>query len=326
VGLSYGGNPHPWTAAIVLGPLITGAVLLLVFAVWEYKGTQTGIIPHALFQHRNFVIAILIRFVGGIALYGSQTYFPQVIYHLFTTDGLQAALWQLPFSCSGILGGLVAAVFMRWTREGKWVTVMVLLLLILGGGLMYLVTPGVSFAAWFFPSALIGAAVAGETILLAIIVGLCTPREMLTTAILFCSAVGSLGGAIGIPIFCSVFNSKIQNLLPEKVMEAVLKSGLSPSAVAPVLQALATEQEDALLAVEGVTEQMAAALTLAKKQAYSDSFDYMWYFLLAFAAVATIFSLFLKSTKDQMTDEVVSAVQTSEEWRHRGNRKAAIAP
>ncbi|KAL2828317.1 hypothetical protein BJY01DRAFT_255416 [Aspergillus pseudoustus] len=313
------------SAATVLGPLISGGVLLVVFAVWESKGTQTGIVPHALFQHRNFAIAILIRFVGGIALFGSQTYFPQVIYQLFTTDGLQSAVWQLPFNGAGIVGGVLAAVIMRWTRDGKWVTV-----LILGGGPMYLVTPGVSFAVWFFPSALTGAAVEAESAILSIIVSLCTPSEMIATTIMFCSAVGSLGRAISIPIYGSGFNNKIQKFLPEKITKAVLDAGLPPSTIAPILQVLANNDQgggtEAFLSVEAVTEQIAATLVLAKQQAYPDSFQYMWYLLLAFAAVATIFAVFLKSAKDQMTDEVVSAVQTGEDWKYRRSRKATVAP
>lgn len=35
LGLEYGGTQYPWTSAHVLGPLIVGCILLVVFAFWE---------------------------------------------------------------------------------------------------------------------------------------------------------------------------------------------------------------------------------------------------------------------------------------------------
>jgi MFS family permease len=53
VGLQYGDNLYPWTSSIVLGTLIPGAILCILFCLWEWKGTATGIIPHALFHDKK---------------------------------------------------------------------------------------------------------------------------------------------------------------------------------------------------------------------------------------------------------------------------------
>lgn len=84
VGISFGGNPDPWTSARVLGTVISGAVGLIGFCRWEWKGTSEGIIPHALFQHRNFPLTLLMRLAVGAAVFGAQAWGPVIINAVIT--------------------------------------------------------------------------------------------------------------------------------------------------------------------------------------------------------------------------------------------------
>jgi len=68
-GLSLGSNPWSWTNVRVLTSLVIGIVVLIVFGLYEWKGTKTGILHHELFRNRTFPICIALIFIEGIELF-----------------------------------------------------------------------------------------------------------------------------------------------------------------------------------------------------------------------------------------------------------------
>ena len=82
-GLNLGGGLYTWTDGHTLGPLISGLIILLAFAVYEWKGTKTGILNHELFQGgktqgRTFAICVGLIFIEGILLFGYVIFYPQL--------------------------------------------------------------------------------------------------------------------------------------------------------------------------------------------------------------------------------------------------------
>jgi hypothetical protein len=49
-GLNLGGGIFTWAAAPVLATLVVGIVILIAFALYEWKITKTGILNHDLFR------------------------------------------------------------------------------------------------------------------------------------------------------------------------------------------------------------------------------------------------------------------------------------
>lgn len=83
VGLNIGGSLHPWVSGPTLGTLCTGLVSLFLFAMYEWKGTKTGMLRHELFLGgknggRTFAICIGLIFVEGILLFAYLIFFPLV--------------------------------------------------------------------------------------------------------------------------------------------------------------------------------------------------------------------------------------------------------
>ncbi|KAF7536057.1 hypothetical protein G7Z17_g13096 [Cylindrodendrum hubeiense] len=308
VGINYGGNPYEWTSAIVLGTMIPGAVLLAIFGLWEWKGTSTGILPHAVFQDRNYNAALLIRVSGGFALYGCQAFLPQVVVHVFGTDGLMTAVWQLPMSVSTIMGALVAAIILRYFKEIRWIVVGLLTILLIGACLMVLVKPGVNFAVWFFPSMLMGLAIGAEASLITILSGLAAPNESIATAVCIGVAAGFIGGAIATTMYSQIFNAKIKEILPGAISKAAIAAGLPESRLADLLSTYATKGIQALPTVQGVTSEVVQAVTEASRSAYAKSFTYIWYTLVVFCVVSAMGCWFFTSTTKYFTDEIAAPV------------------
>ncbi|EEU35375.1 uncharacterized protein NECHADRAFT_42708 [Fusarium vanettenii 77-13-4] len=308
VGINYGDNPYEWTSEIVLGTMIPGALLLVMFGLWEWKGTSTGILPHAVFKDRNYNVGLIIRVSGGLALYGCQAFLPQMAVYVFGTGGLVTAVWQLPLNISTVLGSLLAAILLRYLKEVRWITMGLLAMLLLGAGLMMLVKPGVEFAVWFFPSAFMGLAIGSEAAVLTIIAGLASPDESIATAVCISTAAGFLGGAIATTMYGQIFNAKVKDFLPPAVSGAAISADLPESSLPRLLSAISSQSREALGAVPGATEAVLEAVTKASRSAYAESFTYIWFTLIAFCVISIIGSWFFTSTAEYFTDEVTAPV------------------
>lgn len=79
-GLNMGGVIYPWTSATVLSTMIIGIVILILFGLWEWKGTETGILHHELFTHSRslstFGICLALIFTDGILAYAFIIAYP----------------------------------------------------------------------------------------------------------------------------------------------------------------------------------------------------------------------------------------------------------
>ncbi|KAE8331419.1 major facilitator superfamily domain-containing protein [Aspergillus sergii] len=310
-GLHEGGNPHPWSSARVLAPLIIGIACSIIFIGWEWKGTRHGVFDHAMFYHRNYSVTLVVSFVGGIVLFCGQAYLPQEIISLFTSNAILTGVYNLPFNTASMVGAIAGAIIMRAAKEGKWIVVGAYTFLTVGGGLMAVQEPHISFAAWFFPTALLGLGVGVQMVVVITITGLCTPDHLIAHAVSTNSAIRALGGSVGVVIFSQIYQSKVKTFLPERVTEAVIASGLDPTNVAAFLQALSESNAEAMARIEGLTPQITAAGEKAAAQAYADSYRFVWYSLIPFGVIAVSLALFLKPVKEQLTRQVTAGVRNA---------------
>ena len=80
VGLSLGGGLYPWTDAHTQATLIIGLVLLVGFGLYEWKGTQSGILSHELFRggkNKGRVFALC----NGLMIIESILGFPFIVFY-----------------------------------------------------------------------------------------------------------------------------------------------------------------------------------------------------------------------------------------------------
>lgn len=80
-GTALGGGLYAWTNAAVLSTMIIGIVVMVVFGIYEWKGTKTGILDHDLFRGgrsrgRTFAICVGLFAVEGIMIFGFAVFYP----------------------------------------------------------------------------------------------------------------------------------------------------------------------------------------------------------------------------------------------------------
>lgn len=79
LGVSWGGNPKPWTSGLVLGLLIPGGLILVVFGVYEaYCPSPNPFVEMRLFKNlRGFLCLNVISMAGGALYLSLQIIWPQ---------------------------------------------------------------------------------------------------------------------------------------------------------------------------------------------------------------------------------------------------------
>jgi hypothetical protein len=164
-----------------------------------------------------------------------------------------------------------------------------------------------------------------EAVLLSVLSGFFVPNELIATGICVSNAATSVGGAVAVIIYGTVFNSKIKTILPARVSAKVLEAGLPQSSLVHFVPAyLAANSQAALnLAnIPGVTPRVLDAAQGASRAAYADSYHYIWYILIALSGACTLLSLRFGSTKHYFTNEVTAPIQRRKGEGHDDGEKA----
>ena len=113
VALQSGGSVHPWTSAYVLVQLFIGLGLLVVLALWEWKGAKNPVIPFRLFAGQRVVtFTFLIAFIVGINYYVILTIGPEVLLEVFDPKPVTGGLYGLGPSLCLMLGATLVNILL----------------------------------------------------------------------------------------------------------------------------------------------------------------------------------------------------------------------
>jgi hypothetical protein len=77
----------------VLGPVLGGAVLLMIFVVYEWRFKKDGILHHAVFtRHRNFPLALFCVFVEGLIFFTANAFLSYQVAVLYEKNSILTSL------------------------------------------------------------------------------------------------------------------------------------------------------------------------------------------------------------------------------------------
>jgi EmrB/QacA subfamily drug resistance transporter len=231
-----GGTAYPWSSALIIGLIATGAIGVVVFALAETRATEP-ILPLRLFTRRTFVVSTTVGLIIGFALFGSVTYFPLFLQVVKGASPTESGLEMLPMMGGMLLTSIVSGQLISRTGRYK---------------IFPIAGTGVTMLGLFLLSRLSeissGWTVAGQMLLLGIGLGLV--MQVLIVAVqndvdyhdlgvatsgatLFRLVGGSLGTAVLGAIFASRLASQLTRLLPAGVKATGnVAQGLSVEALA----------------------------------------------------------------------------------------------
>jgi hypothetical protein len=106
LAFDWAGGTYVWRDAHVLGPLITGIVLLIFFGLYEWKGRTDGIIAHVFFERGpNFGLSVFAFAVEGFVFYSAvNSVVPQIVLNLgFETNAWRISVRQLSYNLASLV-------------------------------------------------------------------------------------------------------------------------------------------------------------------------------------------------------------------------------
>lgn len=282
--ISWAGSMYSWGSWRTLVPLIIGALVLLIFGVYERRPKQP-VVPHRLFGSATAIATLFGAFIHGLIVYGLNAYLPLFFQAAGLESTLESAVTMLPFNILTLVFSCVSpAVVSRW-RKYLWLIWVGWVSLVVGMGLLSLIGEGDSraFRMGIPVVASIGMGVLFTVLIIPMQASVSNVDDTgLAVGLLVCFRLfgGLLGLALGATVFSSIFERSVAAIdhLPSSLSAFEDSSGAI--GLIPVLREIQSELPP---------EKLAAVV-----EAYSKSFRVIWQVMIGFAGVGFIASLFTK--------------------------------
>ncbi|KAI2466980.1 putative MFS multidrug transporter [Annulohypoxylon bovei var. microspora] len=277
--LQEGGKAYEWDSGVIIGTLVSGIVMLIVFAVWEwwaYRYTNTdSLFPVGLLKRSVVVLLFLNLLLLGFTFYVPVIQLPQRFQYVNGQTATRAGILLLPLTLVSPTTALVAGSLVG--RHRFWAPGLTIL-----GGCLNLI--GITLMSTLPTDNAVPGAQFGYQVIIGMSLGLMTPTllyilkvEVPEKEMAGAMGVGNmgrtLGGCIGLAICGSLLQSELNKELPKF---------------------LTPQQIEAISASSGSAAQVLTPEQLIRVgRVYGDGFDLEFKGLIAFAGLSVITAVLL---------------------------------
>ncbi|KAK5061534.1 hypothetical protein LTR84_008078 [Exophiala bonariae] len=304
IGVGFGGNPYPWTSAIVLSTTIIGGVSVFVaFPIWEVycPDTVTKLCPPTLMRNvRAVVVPIAVSFVSGMALMSTGILWPQQIQRLFTTVPKTIGWYALAANGCATIGFVMIGQTFASVRKTRWQYIFVVVMMAIFLGLNATVNQNTPARAIVFVG-LANVMIGATNCISVLIVQLGARDEDIGLATGLVNSVRGIGGAVGVAVYSSLLANRVASTYGPTISSALLAAGLPDSSLTDFLTGLPTGN---IMNVPGVTPLIIDAGLEAQKNVFVGAFRLIYCVTVAFGGLAIIGSVFVASVDDKLTQQV----------------------
>ncbi|RYP62292.1 hypothetical protein DL769_007362 [Monosporascus sp. CRB-8-3] len=309
LGVSWGGQlDSAWNSSKILGLLISGAVTLILFVLYEcFANVERPIIPMKFFRDlRGFTCLVIISSTMGVMNLALFIMYPQQVVYIFgsSLSGWREVAWMSSTAAFGIWAGiLILGSLFHVIRHIRWQLFAVAVWEVAFLGAMTAVdrhhkTSAIVFS--FFTGFVVGFA---EDVTM-LVVQYIVDDEDLGVAFAIVAGSRSVFGSMLTAAFISLYTNKLPGQLKLKLIPAVSKAGLPESSLPGLLNAVAAGTPQAIAVVPGMTPALLKVTTDAVADSYAASYAYVYYFAMALGVLAIIAGLCLRDFDRYMTNHV----------------------
>ncbi|MGX1673081.1 DHA2 family efflux MFS transporter permease subunit [Streptomyces sp. NPDC055400] len=228
---SLGGTTWAWDSAQIIGLVVLGVVLAVVFVQVERRAAEP-VLPLKLFRIRTFTLSAVISFVVGFAMFGAMTYLPTFLQVVQGISPTLSGVHMLPMVIGLLLSSTASGQIV--SRTGRWKVFPVVGTGVTTIGLLLLhqldenSSTG-EMSAYFF---VFGLGLGLVMQVLVLIVQNAVSYEDLGVATSGATFFRSIGASFGVAIFGTIFSSR----LGDKLTDALAGRGLPPGVDVNALQ------------------------------------------------------------------------------------------
>jgi EmrB/QacA subfamily drug resistance transporter len=114
---SLGGTTWDWASPQLVLVGVLGAVLLVLFVLWE-RGRDDGVLPPALFRNRVFTVSATVSLIVGLSLFGAITFLPLFFQTVNGATPTEAGLRLTPLMLGVLITSIGSGQFI--SRVGRY--------------------------------------------------------------------------------------------------------------------------------------------------------------------------------------------------------------
>ncbi|KAJ6450091.1 iron permease [Mycena sanguinolenta] len=294
VGLSWAGTRYSWSSVQVLGPLVIGLVLLIIFAVYEAKFAKWPAVPGDIVGNRTSLSALLVTMAHGIISIGMIFYLPVFFQACFGASPLRSAVDFLPAALTTTPFGFLSVVCITLMKKYRPVNWIAWAISVVGFGVFSTIRQDTSVGKWVGYQIIcaMGVGPLFGTPMFPLLAPLPTTRA--ASALALFSFTRAFSQTWGITISSTI----LQNMLKKK-LPAAFVSQFPP------------DLEIAYAAIP-LIRQLEEPLQTQVRAAFADSMAVIWQTMIGFAALGLLLSLMMKEVPMATTVDETYALKEKE--------------
>ncbi|KAJ7090382.1 MFS general substrate transporter [Mycena belliarum] len=307
LAFDWAGGTFQWHDPHVLGPLITGVVLLVLFGLYEWKGRTDGIVAHVFFERGpNFGLSVFAFAVEGFVFYSAvNSVVPQIVLNLgFESNSWRISVRQLSYNLLIIVTSLPVTWYATKYKDLKSPLLVTFFFFLVVSICYATITPELNKAQIGY-NILTGIGQSGPLTLIVALTQFTAPHQFLSTATGLAFSARAIGGAFGSAILDAIINNKLASHDAD-VGSAVVAAGLPAGSVPALLRAL---KSGMLASVPGISDAIINAATHTSRNAYARAYRFAWIPVIPFVVAAMVCIACLKGVEELMTEHVEATVE-----------------
>jgi EmrB/QacA subfamily drug resistance transporter len=291
IALMLGGTDYPWGSGLIVGLLLAGVVMTVLFLLQERRAAEP-MIPLYLFRNAVFNASSSAGFIVGLAMFGSMLYLPMFMQFVHGVSATSSGLRLLPFMVTMLPTTIISGRTISRIGRYKAFPVIGMIIMAVATYLLSTLHASSSYAVLALYMAVLGVGLGMTMQVLVLAVQNAVAYKDLGVATSSSAFFRSIGSVFGLAIFGAIFTNRLTHWLPRFVPGGahIKISGSSFQTLTPAkLRALSPAVHNGLI------------------EAFAHSIHSVFLWGLPFALAGFVITLFLREIPLRERPQLVSA-------------------
>ena len=210
----WGGNEFAWDSPTIIGLAVAGVALVGLFLAQERRAPEP-LMPLYLFRNPVFAVGSFVAFIVGVSMFGVLIFVPLFLQVVNGASPTRSGLLLTPLMLGLIVGSVGAGRAISRTGRYKVFPVVGTAVMTLGLFLLSTFDAHTSRVVQFAFMAVVGLGIGLVMQVLVLAVQNAVDAKDLGVATSASTFFRSMGGAFGVAIFGSIFNSRLDHYIAE---------------------------------------------------------------------------------------------------------------
>ncbi|KAL9094913.1 MAG: hypothetical protein Q9165_002863 [Trypethelium subeluteriae] len=320
-GLTWAGNQYTWNDNHVKVTIALGAVLIVLFFIWELFFVPYPMFPARLKQNpRALYVVCFITFVSGANFFAVLVFWPTQYYATYTGDTpypspVTVGLGSLPVGFC-IIGGSIIFSIAVTILKGKIRLLMIIACVIMTAGNGSMAAASLNnlsgvYAAVTFACLGVGAVIVPLQIIATVI----CPDDLIATVTALTISVRIVGGVIGYAAYYHILRTEFLKAIFVYLAPVVIGSGvLDPTEFGDIAINLSGNLRYTIPQFPAIdTPEKVAAVIHAGRQCFSVAYQGVYYVSIAFGGAAILAACLLPDITKLMDNHIAVQYRTERE-------------